>query len=222
MQIPVQFKGSNFTLFVIYLNRLEPSILYQAIKKKINQAPSFFKNAPVVINISNVNDNQINWKEIKNVFISTGLRIVGVSGCKNLRLKNMILEGGIAILKEGKESIIKKKIIYKNKSHIINNIIRSGQQIYAKHADLVVTTHVSFGAELIADGNIHIYGNMYGRALAGANGDQERQIFCTNLSAELVSIAGKYWSMDDIPIDFFGKSARIFLKKDILSIQQLN
>lgn len=84
--------------------------------------------------------------------------------------------------------------------------MRSGQRIYAPQCDLIVTSHVSAGAELIADGNIHVYGMMRGRALAGASGDRETQIFCTNLMAELVSIAGEYWLSDQIPAEFLWQS----------------
>lgn len=84
------------------------------------------------------------------------------------------------------------------KTRLIDTPVRSGQRIYAPQCDLIVTSHVSAGAELIADGNIHVYGMMRGRALAGASGDRETQIFCTNLMAELVSIAGEYWLSDQI------------------------
>jgi len=87
---------------------------------------------------------------------------------------------------------------------------------------LIVTNHVSAGAELIADGNIHVYGMMRGRALAGASGDRDAQIFCTNLAAELVSIAGVYWLSDQIPATFSGKAARLQLAESDLTIQPLN
>lgn len=100
--------------------------------------------------------------------------------------------------------------------------MRSGQRIYAPGADLVVTSHVSAGAELIADGNIHVYGTMRGRALAGASGDKEAQIFSTNLAAELVSIAGVYWLSDQIPAEFYNKAARLRLADGALTVQPLN
>ena len=100
--------------------------------------------------------------------------------------------------------------------------VRSGQRIYAPQCDLIVTSHVSAGAELIADGNIHVYGMMRGRALAGASGDREAQIFCTHLTAELVSIAGVYWLSDKIPAEFYGKAARLQLAENALTVQPLN
>lgn len=108
------------------------------------------------------------------------------------------------------------------KTRLIDQPVRSGQRIYAPHCDLIVTNHVSAGAELIADGNIHVYGMMRGRALAGAGGDRDAQIFCTHLAAELVSIAGEYWLSDNIPAEFYGKAARLRLGESALTIQPLN
>ena len=69
---------------------------------------------------------------------------------------------------------------------------------------------------------IHVYGMMRGRALAGAGGDRDAQIFCTHLAAELVSIAGEYWLSDNIPAEFYGKAARLRLGESALAIQPLN
>ena len=88
--------------------------------------------------------------------------------------------------------------------------------------ELMVTSHGGAGAELIADGNTHVYGMMRGRALAGASGDREAQIFCSHLTAELVSIAGEYWLSDKIPAEFYGKAARLRLDNSALTIQPLN
>ncbi|MXP56187.1 septum site-determining protein MinC [Pantoea sp. Mhis] len=233
-QSPIEFKGSNFTLSVIYLNHPQPEVIRQALQDKINQAPEFLHHAPVIINISRLQQN-INWKQIQTAVNATGLRIIGVSGCKNEFLKKIISCMGLPVLSEGKEinkweniniEITKKNKIpftkNNNKTVIFNELVRSGQQIYARNTDLVVTNNVSAGAELVADGNIHIYGIMKGRALAGATGDIKSQIFCTNLFAALLSIAGKYWIMDQIPEEFLGKAACLYLKKGMLNIQALN
>ena len=78
------------------------------------------------------------------------------------------------------------------RTEIIDKPLRSGQRIYARGCDLVVLAMVSAGAEVIADGNIHIYAPLRGRALAGASGDTQARIFTTCFEAELVSIAGVY------------------------------
>lgn len=231
-QTPIEFKGSNFTLSVIHLQNSQPEVIRQALQDKIDQAPDFLKHAPVVLNISALNGN-INWKQMQKAVSATGLHIVGVSGCKDEALKKIIACAGLPVLSEGKERRVMEDIALTAKSpvlvaeatgktHIINTLVRSGQQIYTRNADLIVTSNVSAGAELVADGNIHIYGMMRGRALAGASGDRKCQIFCTHLSAELLSIAGEYWIMDQIPAEFFGKAARLYLEKNSLTIQTLN
>ncbi|GLR09147.1 septum site-determining protein MinC [Mixta theicola] len=227
-QTPIEFKGSSFTLSVVHLHHTHPDVVRQALQDKIDQAPAFLKNAPVVLNVASL-DGDVNWKQMQQAIASTGLRIVGVSGCKDESLKRMIARAGLPILSEGKEQKKSPEPVAAAapesaivKTRVVTTPVRSGQQIYARNTDLIVTNSVSAGAELVADGNIHIYGMMRGRALAGASGDRACQIFCTSLSAELVSIAGEYWIMDQIPAEYFAKAARLSLKDGALTIQTLN
>jgi septum site-determining protein MinC len=96
--------------------------------------------------------------------------------------------------------------------------VRSGTQIYARGCDLIVAAPVSAGAEIVADGNIHVYGPLRGRAIAGASGDVEARIFCSRLEAELVSIAGHYLVNEQIPADQRGQAVQIALVDDQLTI----
>jgi septum site-determining protein MinC len=97
---------------------------------------------------------------------------------------------------------------------IIDRPLRSGQQVYAK-GDLVVLGLVSYGAEVIAEGNIHIYAPLRGRALAGVHGNNDARIFCTCLEPELISIAGIYRTTENpLPADVLGKSVQIWLDDD--------
>ena len=212
---PIELKGSSFTLSVVHLHDAKPEVIRQALEDKIAQAPAFLKHAPVVVNVSDL-EGPVNWKRLQQAVVSTGLRIVGISGCKDAELKAEIERAGLPLLNEGKE---KAPV---TKTRLIDLPVRSGQRIYAPNCDLIVTSHVSAGAELIADGNIHVYGMMRGRALAGASGDREAQIFCTHLTAELVSIAGEYWLSDKIPAEFYGKAARLQLADNALTVQPLN
>ncbi|MBA8306418.1 septum site-determining protein MinC [Klebsiella michiganensis] len=228
---PIELKGSSFTLSVIHLHDANPEVIRQALEDKIAQAPAFLRHAPVVVNISSIEDD-VDWRPLHEAIAATGLRIMGVSGCKLPRLKTEIDRAGIPLLTEGKEKITRQvapepvapppAVNQITKTRLIDQPVRSGQRIYAPHCDLIVTNHVSAGAELIADGNIHVYGMMRGRALAGAGGDRDAQIFCSNLSAELVSIAGEYWLSDNIPAEFYGKAARLRLDDSALTIQSLN
>jgi septum site-determining protein MinC len=160
--------------------------------------------------------------------------VIGVSGCKDPELKAEIDAMGLPLLTEGRDKVARAaseaadsgepphNVTPITKTRLIDAPVRSGQRIYAPQCDLIVTNHVSAGAELIADGNIHVYGMMRGRVLAGASGDREAQIFCTHLTAELVSIAGVYWLSDNIPAEFYGKAARLQLADNALTVQPLN
>jgi len=100
--------------------------------------------------------------------------------------------------------------------------VRSGQQVYADNRDLTVLAAVGAGAEVIADGSIHIYGALRGRALAGAQGNQKARIFCREFHAELVAVAGHYKVLEDIPAGLHGKAVQIWLDGDQLKIAALD
>ena len=100
--------------------------------------------------------------------------------------------------------------------------VRSGQQVYADNRDLTVVTTVGAGAEVIADGSIHIYGALRGRALAGAQGNEKARIFCREFHAELVAIAGHYKVLEDIPKELRGKAVQIWLDREELKIAALD
>ncbi|TKR33754.1 septum site-determining protein MinC [Luteimonas gilva] len=100
--------------------------------------------------------------------------------------------------------------------------VRSGQQIYADNRDLTVLSTVGAGAEVLADGSIHIYGALRGRALAGAQGNEKARIFCREFHAELVAVAGHYKVLEDIPKELRGKPAQIWLENEQLNIAALD
>jgi septum site-determining protein MinC len=99
--------------------------------------------------------------------------------------------------------------------------VRSGQQIYADNRDLTVLTTVGAGAEVIADGSVHIYGPLRGRALAGAQGNEQARIFCREFHAELVAIAGHYKVLEDIPKNLHGKAVQVWLEDGQIHIAAL-
>jgi len=99
--------------------------------------------------------------------------------------------------------------------------VRSGQQVYARGRDLIVNAMVGNGAEVIADGSIHIYGRLSGRALAGAQGDASARIYCMDFQAELISIAGRYRVFEDLPIELRGKPIQAWLDGEKLHVEAL-
>ena len=105
---------------------------------------------------------------------------------------------------------------------VVDRPLRSGQQVYAKGGDLVVLAAVNNGAEVIADGSIHVYAPLRGRAVAGAKGDTTARIYSTCLDAELISIAGTYRTTENpLPADVVGKPAQIRLEGERLVFEPL-
>ncbi|MES1172057.1 MAG: septum site-determining protein MinC [Bacteroidota bacterium] len=96
---------------------------------------------------------------------------------------------------------------------VVRQPVRGGQVIYAQRADLVVLAPVNPGAEVIADGHVHIYSSLRGKAVAGAQGYADARIFCQRLEAELVAVAGAYLMADDIPVERRGGACQIFLER---------
>lgn len=113
--------------------------------------------------------------------------------------------------------------VISNPTVLISTPVRTGQQVYAENGDLIVTGIVSQGAELIADGNIHIYAPMRGRALAGAKGDTNARIFIHSMQAELVSVAGIYRNFEqDLPDHLHKKPVQVSLQDNRLVISAID
>jgi septum site-determining protein MinC len=106
------------------------------------------------------------------------------------------------------------------RTKVITQPVRSGTQVYARGGDLIVLNSVSPGAEVIADGHVHIYGALRGRAIAGASGDTEARIFVDKLEAELLCVAGHYLVSEAIEADYIGKSVQVTLLEDRLTISR--
>lgn len=231
--IPIDLQGRVFTLLVINIHTVCLKKIHVSLLEKKKQLPYFFsKKVPVVINVSKIN-NQINWKNLHQILSDAGLFIIGVCSCYDKELKNTIIKSGLPILQKGKNIINFHDITHIDKTSYNNNIsnievtqiihkpIRSGQRIYAQNRDLIIISNVNSGAEVISDGNIHVYGIMRGKVLAGASGYKKSQIFCSNLFSELISIGGYYKTSEQIPKNFLGESVRIYLKDKNLIITKI-
>ncbi|GAA03645.1 septum site-determining protein MinC [Photobacterium leiognathi] len=228
-----ELKGSSFTLSALHLIDGDIKKATDHLKEKVELAPNFFASAPVVIDISNAGKD-INFKQLKAGIVDAGMIPVGISGCKEPELQKQAKSAGFAIMNAARsvkeQSTAESTEVEpspqpeekgRESALIIRTPVRSGQQIYAKNRDLVILNHVSAGAEILADGCIHIYGTLRGRAIAGANGDQEATIFCQNLQSELISVAGNYWLSDNIQEEFWGKGVVISIANNTLSIEHL-
>lgn len=235
-----QLKGSLFTLSVLQLKNPDLGLLSQQLAEKIKLAPRFFNHAPIVIDLheENLAIENIDFKELKKILTQNQLIPVGVRGGKQ-EAQNKAEAAGFAIMSDTNQ--VMKKSVTETKtetpaeaeasdkenpgvllgSKLITQPIRSGQQIYAQDADLVIVSSVSPGAELLADGNIHVYGTLRGRALAGINGNTRARIFCNRLEAELVSIAGQYKIFEDIQEHNDAHAKQLYLRDGQLIISSL-
>jgi septum site-determining protein MinC len=209
----IEFKGSSFTLSVLYLKTSQLADIRDDLAKKIAQAPDFFYLVPIVVNIEKLDSSEealVDYQAIKLLIEESKFTFVGFTGGISKEQRQRIRELGFSFVNTAKAKVVEKQPVTANAvtastevtveapqqlftDKIHRGQIRSGQQVYAKDQNLVVIGSVSAGAEVIADGNIHVYGSLRGRAIAGAKGHHHAQIYCQNLEAELVSINGNYW-----------------------------
>jgi len=221
---PFELKGSLFTLTVLHLFQMDRAAIERHLAEKVKQAPSFFNNTPVVIDLEGVADSPegLDFNGLYELLRAHGMVPVGMRNGTPIQQVAARL-AGLPTLPESRANGAKKpdKTEPVSRSRIVNHPVRSGQQIYAPDGDLIVLGTVSAGAEVIADGNIHIYGVLRGRALAGVRGAVETRIFCQSLEAELVSIAGHYRISEQLDSADRGKAAQIHLMEDRLVIEHL-
>ena len=235
----LELKGSLFPLSVLSCPDLSVSALQTQLSEKLAQAPAFFYQAPIILNLTDCQQTP-DFIAIKQLFSELKLVLVGVCGASS-ELKQQAQQAGLAALQLGKDNKsaasaakpaaaaapvtsaapVVNTVQVAMDSKIVEQAVRSGQQIYAKGTDLIVKGTVGAGAEVIADGNIHIYGTLRGKAIAGASGDSSKRIFCYNLQAELVSIAGNYWLSESLQGSFWGKPCCIKLQDDQLVLAEL-
>lgn len=221
----LELKGSLLTLMVLNLFNSDNEVIAKALAEKISKAPDFFQQVPIVIDLQTLEDNPIilDLSELVKLLRTYGLTPVAVRG-GSIEQNEIALNMNLGILNNIKSQTSTKvevAVAVTPETKIIRNPIRSGQQIIAEKGDLIVLSTVSHGAEILADRHIHVYGALRGRALAGINGDKKAQIFCQQLYADLLSIAGQYQVNEDFPNDLIGKSAQVYLEQDNLIIKEL-
>ena len=236
-----QLKGSLFTLTVMHLLSTDFEIFKTQLTTLIKQTPKFFHHIPMVLDLQKIQDvpaEQIDFSALVDYLRQHTIIPVGVRGGSATQHSAATL-AGLAILPNTKaettdhqnnknESVYLKPATSKTinsattvNTKIITQPVRSGQQIYARQSDLVILAPVSPGAELLADGNIHVYAPLRGRALAGVNGNTQARIFCQNLDAELISIAGHYWVSEDIHKNPIKENVHIYLENERLHVTAL-
>ena len=241
----VELKGSVFTLPILQIQSTSISDIEIALQSHIAKARKFFENAPFVIDLKSISQNSaeeqnFDFHGLMKLLSQQHLIPVGVRNGSSQQ-NALAISAGLAILKGGLSAPeVEEKPVSKerptpeaensstpvstspHKTKVITQPVRSGQQVYAKGGDLIIMAPVNHGAEVIADGNIHIYSTMRGRALAGVLGDVNASIFCQSMEAELVAIAGNFRVFEeDMPAAIKSKSVRVHLNDEQLMITEL-
>jgi septum site-determining protein MinC len=243
----LELKAAAFTLPVIRLLGLDMDAVEAQLEPKVQQAPGFFRNTPVVIDLAALSDPdaEVGFPQLVGLLRGLGMIPVGVRG-GNAAQHEAAQAMELAILSDahkprqratasphtpagdaGEAAPVQPAVEplptdeSARVSMLVDRPVRSGQRVYAKGCDLTVLAPVSSGAELMADGNIHVYAPMRGRVMAGRAGDTGARIFCQDLQAELISVAGHYRVSENIPADLKGKRVQVFLDHDVLRIEPL-
>ncbi len=230
-------RAHNLIVFELH----NPNIVQLALRLKdhMAQAPNLFKNTPAVLDLTPLEDGFkiIDFPALGSLLDNHGLTIVGVSGGSETQ-RTAATRARLALFSAGhtptQESRSAPSAAQEppaapeasaetapDPAHnlVLRQPVRAGQQVYARGASLIVEASVNEGSEVIADGDIHIYGALRGRALAGARGRTDARIWCQQLDAELVSINGIYRTRDSIDSDLIGKSAVIEIQQEKLIIR---
>jgi len=248
-QAPVfELKGSVLTVLVLHIRETDADSLYPQLEKKIGQARSFFSSAPILIDLSAVDEEgqaALDFMFLADTLRKLGVVPVGVRGgaaCHGER----ILQAGLGLLPAVKTertvatsveaqssepepperkdqpespSAVTNQVPVVAPTKVISLPVRSGQQIFAPEGDLVILSSVNAGAEVLAAGNIHVYGALRGRAMAGINGDVNARIFSLQCNAELVAVAGEYVVNESLDASLINQSVMISLKDGGLDFQ---
>jgi septum site-determining protein MinC len=252
IDVSFQLKGSALTVVVLALVEYNPDTLAVELKEKIDQAPHFFVNSPVLISLERLESPENckalldNADSLIQICRKLDLQPLGFTAVPEILLAS-VQKTGLAILPtpseralkipaaakaKAAETVVETRVetvietlieerVVQRMSRVVTRPVRSGQQIYAEGADLIVLAQVSEGAEVLADGHIHIYGSLRGRALAGVKGDESARIFCQNLEAELVSVAGNFVLQDALPKELLKKPVQISLKGEKVVVEAL-
>jgi septum site-determining protein MinC len=232
----IEFKSSTFTVPALILTSNNLTTITEQLKIKLKQAPEFFKQSPLLIDLQELTAKKLEFDldALIPVVRNFDLIPIGIRGGTEAQ-NRVAFENNMAVLSNIRTSTpaSPKKILPEappssqqeespasTKTKLITQPIRSGQRIYAKN-DLIILAQVSAGAEVMAEGNIHIYGTLRGRALAGVQGDVDCSIFCSDLQAELISIAGNYRISEDLDESVRGKPVQIQLKDQAILINEI-
>ena len=231
-----QIKGTNITTMMLDLYQFSPEVFSQQLREKVDAAPDFFRQSPIFLNLAGFS-GELAPDELEDII--TRCRALGFQpfGCKAPadHLLPTLQALGLTLLPQTKtrperpaapnqaeaSTGSETQNAVMRPSKVITRPVRSGQQVYAEGADLILLAPVSEGAEVIADGHIHVYSTLRGRALAGVKNNPEARIFCQQLEAELVAIAGHFILNDKLREHCWKKPAQMFLENESIHVAAL-
>ncbi|PSJ47904.1 septum site-determining protein MinC [Zobellella endophytica] len=218
----IELKGSSFTLSVVHITDTDVARVKQQLAEKIAQAPEFFRAAPLVINIEKLAAAP-DFIALAGALRELELVPVGVCGIKDDHTRSAVRAAGFAVMTAGKVPAQEPPASLLNQpgTKVHMGPVRSGQQIYAPSGSLVILGPVSNGAEVLADDSIHVYGQLRGRAVAGVKGNESARIYCQQLMAELVSVAGHYQLSDGLEGSNWEQAVSISLAGEQLKFDRL-
>lgn len=242
-------KADFLPMTVLKLSTTDLGAIRTEIESTSKKAPNYFSNTPVIIDAELIKNpaRTLHITSICKLMRSHKMIPVALRGTDKA-LQKLAESEGLALINKAitpnrsdtkletakveqqeaakveqpaqKPAPIKEAAPQKAPTKIITKPVRSGTRVYAKNGDLIIMAAVNAGGECIADGNIHVYGPLRGRALAGATGDTDARIFCRKLEAELISIAGHYQIKENIKPPKTSKPLiQIFLDKEKLNME---
>jgi septum site-determining protein MinC len=232
---PIEIKISTVVAISVILHLAEPAALDCALKEMTGGVPDFFEGDLAVIDIGSLPPDgaDIDWAGLIGLLKTYRLNPVAVRNAAPAMEAKIIAHGlsidsGTRARDEVEPAAAPLSVLpaapeIVNGAMMIDTPVRAGQRIYARGCDLIITATVNNGAEIIADGSIHVYAALRGRALAGASGDAAARIFALSMEPELVSIAGIYRTFEDgFPPELARQPAQISLVGDRIDILSVN
>jgi septum site-determining protein MinC len=222
-----QIRGHMLTLIALRLIEPWDERFFLVLQKALARSPEFFRHAPVVLDAGPVaGQPPLNLAEFARRLRQQHLVPVGLQNGDET-WNQMAVSAGIALVPSGRPAKLQAEprpedpTPRRNATIIVTEPVRAGQQIYAEGGDLIALAPVSPGGEVIADGHIHVYSRLRGRAHAGVEGDRSARIFCHSLEAQLVSIGDVYVVNEEIEPRFLGKRVQIRCLEDAIAMEHL-
>jgi septum site-determining protein MinC len=249
--LPIEIKISTVVAISAILHSADPIAIDAALKQMTGGVSDFFEDEFAVIDVAGIADEagQVDWPALVALLKNYRLNAVAVRGApaglhEAIRGHGLFLDDGSS---GARPSAAREEAAAAPapapapvpapaptpapapvaaapvQAMIVDTPVRAGQRIYARGTDLIITAVVNNGAEIIADGSIHVYAPLHGRALAGASGNAEARIFALSMQPELVSIAGVYRTFDDgFPAELSRQPAQIRLVGDRIDISSMS